>query len=328
MRFAHPYFLLLLLLLPLWLSFYFRKLRRPKIGVRFSSIKELKRIKPPLTVRLRHLPFYVRILAVALLVIALARPQTGQGYQEIKRHGIDIILAIDISTSMDIMDLAPTRLEAAKKVIIKFIENRSNDRIGLVIFAGTSLTRCPLTMDYDVLKSFIKPLESGIIEDGTAIGMAVANGVNRLKNSKAKSKIVILLTDGVNNRGLVDPETAVELAIAEHIKVYTVGIGKPGVFYQDVNDPVYGKRRVAVKSEIDEKLLIKIARQTGAQYYAARNEKELAQIYDEIDRLEKSEIESKIYYEYAEWFSVLAWMALFTLASEILLSQRFLRKFP
>lgn len=243
-------------------------------------------------------------------------------------RGIDIILALDISTSMDISDLAPTRLEAAKSAMGKFIGNRHSDRIGLVVFAGTSLTRVPLTLDYDVLKSFIKPLKSGILEDGTAIGMAIANGVNRLAGSKAKSKIIILLTDGVNNRGLIDPETATELAVAKNIKVYTIGVGKPGIFYQDVDDPRFGRRKVAVRSEIDEELLRKIARKTGAQYYAARNERELANIYEEIDALEKSDVKSRFYYEYTEWFSPFAWLALVVLVTEFLLSKIVLGRLP
>jgi len=328
MRFAHPYFLLLLLLLPPWLAYYRRRDRLAKSWIRFSFVRPAGSIAPPPAVRLRHLPFYLRIICMALLIVALARPQSGEGYQEIKKHGIDIMLALDISTSMDISDLAPTRLEAAKSAIEKFIGNRHSDRIGLVLFAGTSLTRCPLTLDYDVLKSFIKPVNSGIIEDGTAIGMAIANGVNRLTGSKAKSKIIILLTDGINNRGLIDPETATELAAAKNIKVYTIGVGKPGIFYQDVDDPRFGRRKVPVRSEIDESLLRKIARKTGAQYYAARNEQELSSIYEEIDALEKSDVKSRFYYEYTEWFGPFAWLALFVLGTEFLISKTVIRRLP
>ncbi|GMT42842.1 MAG: aerotolerance protein BatA [bacterium] len=328
MKFAHPYLLLLLLLLPVWVIYYFRPRSNAVSGVRFSSLKVINGISASMKVRFRHAPFYIRVFAVALLVAAIARPQTGHGHQEVKRRGIDIMLAIDTSTSMDIMDLAPTRLEAAKRAMEKFIGNRRNDRIGLVVFAGTSFTRCPLTVDYDVLKSFITPLKSGIVEDGTAIGMAIANGVSRLKDSKAKSKIIILLTDGINNRGLIDPETATELAITEKVKVYTIGVGRPGVFYQDVVDPVYGKRRVAVKSKIDEALLKDIARKTGALYYAARDGQQLSEIYEEIDRLEKSEITSRVYYEYTERFGPLAWLVLILLSAEFMLTKLFLRALP
>lgn len=328
MRFAHPYFLLLLLLLPVWLAWYRKREGRAKSWIRFSSVRRARSVAPAPAVRLRHLPFYLRIICMAMLIVALARPQTGESFQEVKRRGIDIMLALDISTSMDIGDLAPTRLEAAKSAMEKFISNRHSDRIGLVVFAGTSLTRVPLTLDYDVLKSFIKPLRSGIIEDGTAIGMAIANGVNRLKGSKAKSKIIILLTDGINNRGLIDPETATELAAAKNIKVYTIGVGRPGIFYQDVDDPRFGRRKVPVRSRIDEKLLTKIARKTGALYYAARNERELANIYEEIDALEKSDVKTRFYYEYTEWFTPFAWLALAALGTELLLSRTALRRLP
>ncbi len=328
MRFAHPYFLFLLLALPFWAKLYLDRLSNGKAHVRFSAISRLKISGVSGAARFRHAPFAFRLLAVALIIIALARPQTGHGYTEIKSYGIDIMLAVDTSTSMDIMDLAPTRLEAAKKALMRFIANRRNDRIGLIVFAGTSFTRCPLTMDYNVLNSFIKPLKSGIVEDGTAIGMAVANGINRLKESDAKSKIIILLTDGVNNRGLIDPETAIELAVAEKIKVYTIGVGKPGIYFQDVDDPRFGKRRIQVKSEIDEKLLKRIAELTGARYFAARNEKELEGIYDEIDRLEKSEIKTKVFYEYTEWFHLPVKAALLLLLGEWLMGARFLRRLP
>jgi Ca-activated chloride channel family protein len=328
MRFAHPYFLALLLLLPLWLAWYRDRDGRAKSWLLYSSVRQARSIAPSPMVRLRHLPFYLRITCMALLIVALARPQTGESFQEIKRHGIDIMLALDISTSMDISDLAPTRLEAAKSAMETFIANRHSDRIGLLVFAGTSLTRVPLTLDYDVLKSFIKPLKSGIIEDGTAIGMAIANGVNRLTGSKAKSKIIILLTDGVNNRGLIDPDSATELAAAKNIKVYTIGVGRPGIFYQDMNDPIFGRRKVPVRSRIDEELLRKIARKTGAQYYAARDERELVNIYEEIDALEKSDIKSRFYYEYTEWFSPFAWLALIALGTEFLLSKTVIRRMP
>ncbi|MDH5543162.1 MAG: VWA domain-containing protein [Nitrospinota bacterium] len=325
MRFAHPYFLLLLALVPFLAILYRRRFRAKKSGIRYSSIGRIKAIAPSGITRLRPLPFTLRIFAILLLIFAIARPQTGQGYREITREGIDIYLALDTSTSMDIMDMQPSRLEAAKNAISRFIGNRVNDRIGLILFAGTSFTRCPLTLDYDVLRSFIAPVHSGLLEDGTAIGMAIANGINRLRDSKATSKIIILLTDGVNNRGLIDPRSATELAIAEKIKVYTIGVGREGIFQQTIDDPRYGKRKVSVKSEIDEALLREIASKTGARYYAARNEKELTGIYDEIDHLEKSEVKSNIYYEYTEQFTWLAGLALFPLLFEWILRNRFLR---
>lgn len=328
MRFASYYFLIVLFILPFWVKQYMERWRKRKVAVRFSSIGKFKSMGKTAEVRFAHLPFILRMIAVVLIVAGLARPQSGQGFTEIKSRGIDIMLVLDTSTSMDIMDLSPTRLGAAKKAMMRFISNRRNDRIGLIIFAGTSFTRTPLTLDYEVLNSFIKPIKSGLVEDGTAIGMAIANGINRLRESKAKSKIIILLTDGVNNRGLIDPETATDLAVSEKIKVYTIGVGRPGVFYREIDDPRFGKRRVPVKSEIDEALLKRIAGRTGARYFKARNEKELEGIYDEIDRLEKSEIKSRIFYEYTEWFGAPVMLALFLLTAEWLLNSRFLRKLP
>ena len=325
MRFANPYFLILVLLVPLWVVLMRRRRKKRPSGVRFSSVGIAKSIHPTTAVRYMFVPNTLRVLAILLLITTLARPQTGHGFREITRQGIDIMLALDTSTSMNIMDMRPTRLQAAKKAISMFIGNRVNDRIGLILFAGTSFTRCPLTLDYGTLTSFIEPVESGIVEDGTAIGMAIANGVNRLRESEAKSKIIILLTDGVNNRGLIDPRSAIDLAVSEKIKIYTIGVGRPGVFHQDVVDPRFGKRRVAVKSEIDEELLIEIAKKTGAKYFAARSEKELEDIYNEIDKLEKSDVKSKIYYEYTEQFAWFAGLALLLLFTEWLLRNRFLR---
>jgi Ca-activated chloride channel family protein len=325
MRFANPYFLIFALLVPVLVVLTRRRSKKRPSGVRFSSVGIAKSIHPAPAVRFMFIPAVLRLIAILLLITALARPQTGQGFREITRHGIDIMLALDTSTSMDIMDMRPTRLQAAKNAISRFIGNRVNDRIGLILFAGTSFTRCPLTLDYGILTSFIEPVQSGIIEDGTAIGMAIANGVNRLRESEARSKIIILLTDGVNNRGLIDPRSAIDLAVSEKIKVYTIGVGRPGVFHQDIVDPRYGKRRVAVKSEIDEELLKEIADKTGAAYYAARSEKELEDIYDEIDKLEKSDVKSKIYYEYTEQFARFVALALLLLLAEWILKSRYLR---
>lgn len=328
MRLAYPWFLLLLLLLPLWLKALARRRQARKTGLRFSTVGHLRKIPPAPSIRFRNAPLFLRTATMALLIIALARPQTGHGYRYISRYGIDIMLALDISTSMNITDVKPSRLEAAKNAITNFISHRSNDRIGLILFAGTSFTRCPLTLDYNVLSAFIKPVKSGMVEDGTAIGMAIANGVNRLKESKAKSKILVLLTDGVNNRGLIDPRSAIDLAVSQKIKVYTIGLGKPGTFYMEVPDPLFGSRKVPVRSEIDEALLKEIAKKTGARYFAARNEKELGEIYEAIDKLEKSEVKSRIFYEYTEEFGYAATLALIFLLAEWLASAHFLRRLP
>ena len=326
MRFEDPYILLLLLLLPFWAYRYFRSSK--PLSVSFPTAGMMKELPKPASVKFRHIPFFFRMLAVALIIVALARPQTGHGYTEITRSGIDIVMALDTSTSMEAQDLKPNRLEAAKEAMIRFVENRKNDRIGLVIFAGTSLTRCPLTLDYRVLKSFIEPVRTKMVEDGTAIGMAVAGGVNRLKNSDAKSKIIILLTDGVNNKGLIDPRSAMELAVSEGIKIYAIGVGRTGVFYQDVFDALLGRRRVPVRTEIDEELLKEMAERTGGQYFSAVNREELNGIYDEIDRLEKSDVKSRLYFEYEEQFHHFAVMAFALLLMEWLLSAKVMRRLP
>jgi len=220
---------------------------------------------------------------------------------------------------MSATDLKPNRLAAAKKVLAEFIGGRKNDRIGLVVFAAQGYTQCPLTLDYPVLLKFLDNSYIGLIEDGTAIGMALATSANRLKDSSAKSKIAVLLTDGVNNRGAIDPLTAAQMARAVGVKVYTIGVGREGVFTQTVDDPMYGKRRVRVRTQIDETLLRRIAQATGGRYYRAQDEKALLDIYKEIDRLEKTDIKMKVYTRYTDWFMWLIIPALAALASELML---------
>lgn len=288
----------------------------------------MKKLPVPASVKIKGLPFALKVAALVLLIVALARPQTGAGMSEVSARGVDIMMAVDTSTSMDINDIPPTRLEAAKTAMINFVSRRQSDRIGLIVFAGTSFTRCPLTLDYNALISFIKPVSSGMVEDGTAIGMALANGVNRLKNSKAKSRIIILLTDGMNNRGLIDPDTAAGIAAAEGIKVYTIGIGTRGQFYMDVDDPLFGRRRVSVQSDIDDELLKRIAQKTGGRYFSAEKGGELDRIYGEIDQLEKSDVKSKVYYDYTERFAPFALAALALLIAAWSLEQSPLRSLP
>lgn len=327
MRFEDPLLLLLLFALPLWV---WRRGRGKRIepAIAFPGAAALKEFPPPAAVRLRGLPFALRAAAAALLIVALARPQGGAGRGEIHAEGIDIMLAVDTSTSMDITDMNPTRLEAAKDAMRRFIANRKNDRIGLVAFAGTSFTQCPLTLDYASLESFIAPLRSGMVEDGTAIGMAIATAVNRLKTSTAKSKIVVLLTDGMNNRGIIDPETAAGLAAAEGVKVYTIGVGTRGVFNVVVDDPVFGRRSIPVRSDIDDTLLQDIAKTTGGRYFSAQNGRELAGIYAEIDRLEKSDLTSTVYHQYTERFGLFAGLALLLILSQWILEKSALRSLP
>lgn len=327
MRFEDPFLLSLLFLLPLWVWWRGRG-GRIEPAIAFPGAAALKALPPSTAARMRGLPFALRLAAAALLIVALARPQSGAGRGEIHAEGIDIMLAVDTSTSMDINDMDPTRLEAAKAAMRRFIANRKNDRIGLVAFAATSFTQCPLTLDYASLESFIAPLHSGMVEDGTAIGMAIATAVTRLKSSTAKSKIVVLLTDGMNNRGTIDPETAAGLAAAEKVKVYTIGVGTRGVFNVMVDDPVFGRRPVRVQSDIDDTLLQNIAKTTGGRYFSAQKENELAGIYAEIDRLEKSELKSTVYHRYTERFGLFAGLALLLILLQWILEKGALRSLP
>ncbi len=318
MRLADPWYLLLLLPTLFWLWSYLKPKARP--GVRFSSVGLVTRLPEFKSASVaRHAPFTLRFVAVLLMVLALARPQTGYSEREIISKGIDIMLTLDLSSSMSATDLKPNRLASAKAVIDEFIKGRVNDRIGLVIFAAHGYTQCPLTLDYPILAQFLEQSHIGLIEDGTAIGMAVATAANRMKDSTAKSRIVILLTDGVNNRGAIDPMTAAKMAKAVNVKVYTIGVGKEGVFHQTVTGPGGVPRRVQVQTQIDEKLLKEIAKSTGGKFFRAEDEEALAQIYGEIDRLEKTDIKVKLYARYTDWFAWLLIPALLLMLAELVL---------
>jgi len=328
MRFADPWFLAALPPLGLWLWHYVRKKPGLAENVRFSDTSMITRLscyKQPLAV---HVSFALRFAAALFLVLALARPQTGVSEKEIVSRGIDIMLTLDLSSSMSASDLQPTRLDAAKSVIAEFIAGRKNDRIGLVVFAAQGYTQCPLTLDYPVLLEFLENSYIGLIEDGTAIGMALATAANRLKQSTAKSRIVALLTDGVNNRGAIDPDTAARMARAVGVKVYTIGVGREGTFMQTVTDNRGRKRRVPVRTEIDESLLRRIALITGGQYYRAEDEAALLSIYKAIDRMEKTDIKTKIHVRRTDWFMWLLAPALLLLAMELALPLTPYRRLP
>jgi Ca-activated chloride channel homolog len=276
---------------------------------------------------LRQAPFVLRLLAISALIIALARPQTRNDEQLINGEGIDIVLCLDISGSMLAQDFQPNRMEAAKNVASEFIDHRPTDRIGIVIFSGESFTMCPLTTDRTVLKTQLYNVQSGLLEDGTAIGSGLATGVDRLRSSPSKSKVIILLTDGENNGGLIDPNTAMEIAKAEKVKVYTVGMGTEG--YAPV--PVQTAGGVVMQREkvnIDEKLLTQIAKETGGRYYRARDNESLKNIYTEIDQLEKSKIETQSIRRFSEQYFPFAMAAAALLLLEILLRFTLFRKFP
>ncbi|MBN1560576.1 VWA domain-containing protein [candidate division KSB1 bacterium] len=330
-RFANPYFLLLLLFIPLMIYWYVRNQRTKSsmATLRYSNLGIIKTMKSSTKKQLRHSLFVFRVLAVGLLIVAFARPQSGQKESEVQTEGVDIILAMDISSSMLAEDFTPkNRLAAAKMVAADFIKGRMNDRIGLVVFAAHSFTQCPLTLDYGIVLRFLQEIEIGMIDDGTAIGMAIGNCVNRLKDSKAKSKVVILLTDGVNNRGELDPITAAKVAKAFDVRIYTIGAGKRGDALYPINDPIFGKRYQRVPVQIDEELLKQVADITGAQYFRATDKTSLEQIYAEIGEMEKTKIEVKEYTRYSELFLPYTLAALIFLALEIVLANTRFRKIP
>lgn len=328
MTFAQPEFFWALLLLPALAAYYIFNRKRQYSNVRFSSLQGFSAVKPSLRQRMRHVLIILRLCGLALLITALARPQSSSDGQNITTEGIDIVLAIDISGSMRAEDFRPNRIEAAKNVAVDFIDDRPNDRVGLVIFAGESFTQCPLTTDHDVLKNLFQDVKSGMIEDGTAIGMGLATAVNRLKESKAKSKVVILLTDGVNNSGFVAPVTAAEIAETYGIRVYTIGVGTKGVAPYPMQDRFGRTVYQNVEVQIDEKTLEEIADQTGGKYFRATNNKALAGIYDEIDQLEKTKIEVTEFRRYSEEFLPFAIAAALLLAFELLLRYTAFRSLP
>jgi Ca-activated chloride channel family protein len=275
----------------------------------------------------RHFPFVLRLLAIVFIIAAIARPQTMFEEQNAEGEGVDIVLCIDVSGSMTAQDLKPNRLEAAKAVAIDFVNKRLTDRIAIVIFSGESFTQCPLTTDHGVLISAIENIRNGLLEDGTAIGSGLGTSVDRLRTSKSKSKVIILLTDGENNGGLIDPQTAKEIAKAFQIKVYTIGVGTDGYAPQPVNTPM-GVVMQQGKVSIDEKLLNEIANETGGKYFRAKDNEGLAGIYDEINSLEKSKVEISTRTRYTEKFFPFVLIALALLLIEMVLKFTMFRKFP
>ncbi|WP_372775070.1 VWA domain-containing protein [Mangrovibacterium sp.] len=290
--FKNPeYFYLLFLLVPM-LAWYIFRFRKSGASIRFSTTMGFANIGKSWKHYLRHLPIILQMAGIALLVVALARPQSSSSWENVHTEGIDIVVALDISSSMLARDFQPNRLEAAKDVATKFIAGRPNDKMGLVVFSGESFTQCPLTTDHAVLINLFRDIESGMIEDGTAIGNGLATSVARLKESDAISKVIILLTDGENNRGEIAPATAAELAKTFGIRVYTIGVGTIGTAPYPVQTP-FGTQLRDVEVKIDEATLQKISDITDGQYFRATDNNSLVQIYNEIDKLEKSKIEVK-----------------------------------
>ncbi len=304
MHFAHPRVLLLLILIPLLIWRYIWRVRHGQGSLKFASTVALEGMRKAWTVWARHVLFGASMLTLVLAIAALARPQNVLQEEEVLTEGVDIVVALDASGSMAAEDFEPNnRLFVAKLVIRKFIENLRHDRAALVVFAAKALTRCPLTIDYGILLHALDATELGMIEDGTAIGNALATCLNRLRNSQAKSKVIILVTDGVNNRGEIQPIDAAEIARTLGVKIYTIGVGSTGTARFPVNDPVYGKIYANLEVEIDEASLKQIAEITRGIYYRATNRPSLEKIFEDIALLEKTEIEVKTYTHYSERFS-------------------------
>ena len=328
-RFATPGAFVLLVIILILIFWQIRYKRRRTANIIFSDLKLIRNVKHSGRIWAEFVSPGMRLLGLALLIVALARPQTGNVNVETETEGIDIILTLDISGSMKAEDFRPqNRLHVAKEVIKDFIKSRTNDRIGLVVFARESFTQCPLTLDYNILLNFLDDVKFGMVEDGTAIGMAIANSCNRLKDSPAKSKVIILLTDGVNNAGEINPVTAAEIAKTLGIRVYAIGAGKPGPAPFPVDDPIFGRRYVNIENEIDEESLRKIADLTDGRYYRAKNEKGLRNIYKEISSLEKTKIKTKQYVQFKELYLYFLIAGLGLILIEVVLSQTRFRKLP
>lgn len=325
-EFAYPQFFSLILFLPV--VFYFFK-KRKSAGLLFPELKNIPvRVWTFKLMIYRSLPF-MRLFCLLLFIAALARPQKVTAEREYQTKGVDIIISLDISGSMLAEDFKPeNRMVVAKQEAVKFIKGRENDRVGLVVFARKAYTQCPLTLDYNILIQLLNDIQIGMIADGTAIGMGLATSVNRLRSSDAKSKIIILITDGENNSGNIDPITAAELAKTFGIKVYTIGVGKGGLVPFPVNDPLFGKRYVQANVEIDETTLKRIADITGGLFFRARDPQSLAEIYEKINSLEKTEVKVKEYRSADELFHWFLIPALFLLLIEIFLSRTIALKVP
>jgi len=325
-QFSQPEFLILFLLLPLLI---WRLYHQKNASIRFSDLRIVRQITPNFWLKCLPLLSFARFLALVLIIFAFAQPQSPQGREQRTSEGIDILLILDISESMLAEDFKPAnRLQAAKAVIREFLSRRKSDRIGLIVFAGESFTLCPLTLDYQALRALLRDLEVGFIKDGTAIGDALANAANRLRDSKAKSKIAILLTDGENNAGEIDPITAAQVAKALGIKIYTIGMGKEGGTLVPYNDPIFGKQYREILSYVDEKTPKRIAEITEGHYFRATNRRKLSQIYEEINQLETTKLEVTEYIRYKQLAVYLLLPAILLLTLEIVFTNTRLRKIP
>lgn len=316
--FGEPVFLYLLLIVPVIVVFYLIKQQKANASLRVPGLSPFNSTGLTFRHYLRHVLFGFRVVALALLIYVLARPQATNKFQDITTEGIDIVLALDISGSMLARDFKPDRLEASKNVATEFISGRPYDRIGLVVFSGESFTQCPLTTDHAVLINLLRDIESGMIEDGTAIGNGLATAVNRIKDSNAKSRVIILLTDGVNNRGEIAPATAADIAKTFGIRVYTIGVGTKGMAPYPVQTP-FGLQYQNMPVEIDEDILRSISDLTGGMYFRATDNDKLIQVYREIDKLEKSKIDVRQFSRKDEKYLIPGIIAFILVALELLL---------
>ncbi|WP_222844155.1 vWA domain-containing protein [Saccharicrinis aurantiacus] len=326
--FLHPQFFYLLLVLIPMITWYVLKHNKAQASLQISTLKGFSKAPTTLRVYLRHLPIVLRSFAIVMIVFVLARPQSSNSTQNVTTEGIDIVITMDISGSMEALDFKPNRMEASKDVAVQFVSARENDKIGLVIFAGESFTQCPLTTDKATLVNLIRDMRTGMLpKDGTAIGSGLATAVSRIKDSDAKSKVIILLTDGENNMGEVAPLTAAEIAKTFGIRVYTIGVGSKGMAKFPVQTP-YGTQYIEQETQIDENMMSEIANITGGQYFRATTKNGLKSIYAEIDKMEKTKIEVKEYTKRSEEFLLYAILAVVFVIAEVFIKSTLLRNLP
>ncbi len=316
--YAEPLFLWLLVIVPVMIAYYILKQHKSIAALSMPGLEPFNKTQSTFRNYLRHILFAFRMAAVSLLIIVLARPQKTDRYQDVSTEGLDIMLALDISGSMLARDFKPDRLEASKNVATEFISGRPYDRLGLVVFSGESFTQCPLTTDHAVLINLMREIQSGMIEDGTAIGNGLATAINRIKDSEAFSKVIILLTDGVNNRGEIAPSTAADIAKTYGVRVYTIGVGTRGTAPYPVQTP-YGIQYQNMPVEIDEAILKEIASKTGGRYFRATDNNKLVEVYAEIDKLEKSKIDVRQFIRKEEKYLIPAIIVFVLLALESLI---------
>lgn len=326
MEWSNPEWFWALLLIPVILGFYlFRFFTKKRATLVFSSVESLTGLSGNWKAHFHWVGLLLFLCGITFLILALARPQNKLTTIERNAEGIDIVMVLDMSSSMRAEDLKPNRFEAARDVAKQFVDKRISDRIGLVTFAMKSFTVCPPTLDYRLMKQLLDEVEMGIIEDGTAIGMGIATAINRLKDSEAKSKIIILLTDGQNNAGEIDPVTAADLAVTYGIKIYTIGAGTRGTAPYPVQDPIFGRRYQNIQVNIDEEMLTSVAELSGGRYYRATDTEQLISIYEEIDLLEKSKVEEIIYTDFEDKYPLYLGVAFFLLFAGFLTDKVWLR---